>query len=168
MGDTSYVMSTCVQSLFTRLSFMMQQGAAKRPGRLSEPFQLLMTPWLQLQGMYRPGPYVCSLPSEKVMPLGLSRGSGGVRGLVNLSCLRSAYSSRSFIASSRSSLDKATSQLSTQYITFASWKSSSDQDGSLLFCRSYKTEWIVETRDLAEQLSSCEWIWGLLCDFFRQ
>lgn len=117
MGDTSYVMSTCVQSLFTWLSFMMQQGAAKRPGRLSEPFQLLMTPWLQLQGMYRPGPYV---PSEKVMPLGLSHGSGGVRGLVNLSCLRSAYSSRSFIASSRGSLDKAASQLSTQYITFAS------------------------------------------------
>lgn len=57
------------------------------------------------------------------MPLGCLRGSGGVRGLMNLSWLRSAYSSRSFMASSLSSLDKAASHVSAEvYINLASWK----------------------------------------------
>lgn len=81
------------------------------------------TPSLQLQHRYSTAPRACSLPSEKVMPLGCPCGSGGVRGLVNMSWLRSAYSSRSFMASSRSSLDKAAPQVSAElYITLASWK----------------------------------------------
>lgn len=119
MGDTSYVMSTCPIIVYPAFLYDAARSC-QETWEIIRAVPASHDTVAAAPGYVQTRPYVCSLPSEKVMPLGLSHGSGGVRGLVNLSWLRSAYSSRSFIASSRSSSDKAASQVSTQYITFAS------------------------------------------------